>query len=332
MTNRLTKSHPGESPEDAAERWMARKMSGAMNAEERQAFEAWLSQSVQNRRALAELEQALTTTDAAGDTLLAAEFERQLHDAAGAGAHRHRANLQRMAAALVAAAGLGVIAIMLQGRPAQPMIAYETAIGETEKVALEDGSAIELNTNSRIKVAYGDAARSVAIERGEAFFDVEKDRDRPFIVKTPAAEITVTGTSFNVSTAATASAIHVLAGVVEVKSLLGGASTLLAGDAVSIGADGVAGPVRRYDPALVLAWRSGVARFHNTPLGDVVLELNRYFEVPIRIEGGALANAPVTGEFDIRDRETAVKALATAFDLERRDEPARTLLFRPSSQ
>ncbi|NWG92089.1 MAG: FecR domain-containing protein [Parvularculaceae bacterium] len=327
MIERLTKDDAAGLARDAADRWMARKHSGAMNADERRAFEEWLASSAENRRAFAEVERALERVDAAGEALLEAEFEDQLRDAAASEERSGGRRATLIAASLAVFAVAGVVALHLSGRGGSPApVAYETAIGESEKIALADGSEIELNTNSRITVAYDASARSVAIEQGEAFFDVEKDRERPFLVKTRLAEIAVTGTSFNVSAFGDGAMVNVLTGVVAVKPLNGLEVTLLAGDAVRIGADGSAGAVARFDPTLVFAWRTGKARFHEEPLRNVVATLNRHFETPIILEDERLGDLPVTGEFDIKDRATAVTALALIFGLESRDEPARTVL------
>lgn len=332
MNQRLTPTDPGVPAADAATHWAARKMSGSMNAEERRQFEEWLARAPENRRAFAETEALLGRTDALAEELLTDEFLSQLNAAAENRERRKRTGLG-LAASLVAVASLATVATFIQFSPRRtPVIAYETEVGESEKITLEDGSEIELNTASRVAVAFNDAARSVEIKEGEAFFNVEKDRSRPFIVKTALAEVAVTGTSFSVSTLGDRSSVHVLTGVVEVTPLEGQAATLLAGDTIEIDAGGTSSGIRRYDPSLVFAWRSGKARFRDEPLAKVVASLNRYFETPIVLGGETLADLPVTGEFDIRDRETAVEALALVFGLDRSDEPARTILSQPGAQ
>lgn len=325
MTSRLTNETADASEE--ALRWMARKMSGAMNAEERAAFERWLNEGAANRQAFAEVERSLEQVDPVGADLLAEEFERQLSDEANAGADRSRFQF-RAAAAIAAACVVGVVALFISRESAPQTIAYETAIGEAQRIALEDGSEVELNTASRVAVRYDDATRTVDLAAGEAFFSVEKDRERPFVVNTGAATIAVTGTSFSVSSLDGAAAVRVLTGVVEVAPTSGRPATLLAGDEIAISADGVAGPVERFDASLAFAWRTGRLRYDDAPLGEVVADLNRYFTVPITLADPSLARLPVTGEFDAHDRATAVRALTTAFNLEGDDEPARTELRR----
>lgn len=333
MNQRLTPTDPGPPAADAAMHWIARKMSGSMNAQERRQFEEWLSRAPENSRAFADAQALLGRTDALAEDLLAQEFEHQLNAADESQRERRRTGLGLIAASLVAVASLAAVSAFFALSPRSgPAIAYETSIGESERITLDDGSEIELNTASRIAVAFSDEARSVEIKEGEAFFNVEKDRSRPFVVKTELAEITVTGTSFSVSTLGDRSSVHVLTGVVEVTPVDGQQATLLAGDTIEIGADGSSTGVRRYDPSLVFAWRSGKARFRDEPLDKVVASLNRYFEAPIVLADSSLGGLPVTGEFDIRDRETAVEALTLVFGLDRSDEPARTVLSPPDPQ
>jgi transmembrane sensor len=329
MTQRLTLNEREADASEEAFRWMARKMSGAMNADERLAFEEWLKRAPGNRQAFADVERLLEPADGAASELLAEEFERQLAEVAGERGDRGRKYF-RMAAGIAAACVVAVVALFIaRGDPARTL-AYETAIGQSQRVALADGSEIELNTSSRVAVTFDASSRTVALASGEVFFSVEKDRERPFVVNTSSATIAVTGTSFSVSSHEGGAAVHVLTGVVDVAPKNGRRATLLAGDKIEIDAAGAAGPIERFDAGVAFAWRTGKLRFEDAPLGDVVAELNRYFEIPITLADASLAGVLVTGEFDADDRATAIKALTTAFDLESGDEPARTELRRRS--
>jgi transmembrane sensor len=332
MNQRLTQKPAGDSPPDLALYWMMRKMSGEMDAAERKSFADWLSASPENEREFTKVERMLDRVDAGAEELLAEDFERELAEQAAPKRQDSRTGMSRIAATLAAIAFAAIIALSLRGGLTAQPAAYATAIGQSQTVRLEDGSEVELNTASRITVAYRDGKRNVELQAGEAFFSVEKDRSRPFIVKTRQAEIAVTGTSFSVSTDHDRSIINVLTGVVDVAPLEGQSATLLAGDTIEVDGAGFIGPVTRYDPSLVLAWRSGKARFRDAPLGDVVATLNRYFVTPIVLGDDSLAALPVTGEFDIRDRATAIKALALIFNLDSREEPARAVLTRPEIQ
>lgn len=326
MDQRPNKIKPDTPPSEAAAYWMMRKHSGSMDAAERAAFEKWLYASRENAREFEILQTLMGRVEADAEAVLTAEFERELWEAASPPVDKASLSITKIAATLLIASLAVVIALFLRQPAAPAAIDYKTAIGEARHVVMEDGSEAELNTDSRLTVSYGADLRTVTLHSGEAFFNVEKDKSRPFLVQTEQARITVTGTSFGVSEFGGKSSVHVLTGVVDVSPNKGPAATLLAGDAIEISADGSPGAISRYDPGIVLAWRSGKARFREEPLANVLLSLNRYFETPIELGDPSLASLPVTGEFDVRDRDTTVRALALAFNLDNKEEPARIIL------
>ena len=328
MNQRLIKPGPDASSSDAAAYWMMRKDSGSMDAEERAAFERWRNASVENARALEVIQRLVRRVDGNAEAILAAEFERELLEEAERSTRGAGFNFAMIAASVFLASIAVVIAMFMQDAGAPESVAVETAIGQSRTIILEDGSEAELNTDSHLTISYSKTQRLVTLQSGEAFFSVEKNKSRPFLVRTGNAQISVTGTSFSVSEINGGTAVNVLTGVVDVAPKNGPVATLLAGDMIEISTDGSAGVIMRYDPSIVLAWRSGKARFRGEPLGKVLNSLNRYFETPIELGDQSLANLPVTGEFDVHDRETTVKALTMAFDLDGAEEPAR-LILRP---
>jgi transmembrane sensor len=92
----------------------------------------------------------------------------------------------------------------------------QTAVGEQRSIALADGSLVQLNTNSELRIELKDNERRIVLERGEARFTVAKDPKRPFVVKTPQATVRALGTVFNVQIAAQGTDVAVLEGHVEV--------------------------------------------------------------------------------------------------------------------
>ena len=60
---------------------------------------------------------------------------------------------------------------------------YETAVGERSTFTLSDGSIVTLNTNSELTVHYSDTRREARLARGEANFEVAKNRAKPFVVR-----------------------------------------------------------------------------------------------------------------------------------------------------
>lgn len=93
---------------------------------------------------------------------------------------------------LVSLASGGVVAL-LRAPQAQT---YSTTIGGHETLTLDDGSQIELNTNTTVRVAYEDGARNVWLDKGEAYFNVAHNGARPFIVTLGSHRVTDLGTKF----------------------------------------------------------------------------------------------------------------------------------------
>ncbi len=100
----------------------------------------------------------------------------------------------RTAAALALLVGVGTAALVFTSSPRET--AYATGVGGREVVALSDGSKIELNTNTSLRVRLSKRERSVILEKGEAFFQVKHDANRPFTVLAGNRRITDIGTKF----------------------------------------------------------------------------------------------------------------------------------------
>lgn len=295
-------------PEDEAAAWRARLTSGSISDAERRRFETWMSTPA-NAEAYGRLENVETILQAEGEALLAAEFERQLTEEAQVSASATR---RRVVQGAIAAAAIGVaapLAWMLSPKTAQ----YATQRGERASFSLADGSRLTLNTATRLVMRWTRSRRSASLEQGEALFDVAREA-RPFAVATPHLAIAVTGTVFSVFADEKRTRVAVISGSVDVAA---GETThtLVAGDSVDAYADGSMSNVLPFDPDLILAWRNGKARYRATPLAAVVDDLNRYYPATMVLAADRKKDAPVTGEFDIRDQAAAVSALAVAFAL-----------------
>lgn len=75
---------------------------------------------------------------------------------------------------------------------------FSTKVGEQASFSMNDGTSIQLNTNSIVKVAYTNHQRHIRLIQGEAKFDVAKDRTRPFTVTAGEKSFTALGTIFNI--------------------------------------------------------------------------------------------------------------------------------------
>lgn len=93
---------------------------------------------------------------------------------------------------------------------------YSTTIGEQRSVRLEDGSTVDLNSQSKVRVRFSEHRRSVELLEGQALFRVVKDISRPFIVATDSTHVRAVGTQFDVYRKSSGTVITVIEGRVAV--------------------------------------------------------------------------------------------------------------------
>lgn len=183
---------------------------------------------------------------------------------------------------------------------------YYTEVGEVRSVVLEDGTKIDLDTDTAIAVRYSGTERHVELLRGQAFFDVAKNPARPFVVDDGSLSATALGTHYSVQTAAGSlpHLVQVEEGVVEVRT--GGNDTVLrAGDAITVDRSGKA-MVAKADVANETAWRQGKLVFSATPLSKVAETLARYRHGRIVILDAQAADRKVSGVFDLSNTDEAL--------------------------
>lgn len=217
---------------------------------------------------------------------------------------------------------------------AQPWDAnrYDTTVGGIEVVPLRDGSRVTLNTDSRIRLRWSDSERLVALDRGEAYFEVAKDPARPFVVDAGRKRVIAVGTRFSVRRGdGDDIQVVVTEGRVRIedaRAYRGAPATqLVAGNFASAGEAGVL--VRR-GPALKaeerLAWRSGYLAFDDTRLQDAVAEFNRYNSRQLVIADPALADMRIGGNLRANNVDAFVRVLEQGFPIDARPEDKRILL------
>ena len=166
-----------------------------------------------------------------------------------------------------------------------------TSRGMDFQLTLPDGTEVWLNAESRITFAddYGTTSRDVSVE-GEAYFEVKKNADHPFIVHTPFFTTKVLGTSFDVKAYRQQTAHVVLvSGKVEVTGTDGGMHTMAPGEMVSMG-DGGEMKKESIDTYSYVQWKDGFFYFDRTSLGDIMRELGRWYNINIVFENPSLMN------------------------------------------
>jgi transmembrane sensor len=243
---------------------------------------------------------------------------------------RERPRLFAVAAAIVLIVTAVVVLPKIRGQ------VIETERGERREVVLSDGSILQVDPETRLRVKYADAVRQVFLERGRALFHVAKNAQRPFLVQADDTTVRAVGTVFGVEQQTQGIVVTVAEGKVAVNSLGfhppphpsapsiplrqlekgatatregEGALFLTADQQVTVASSGAVEPVRKVDSHQALAWAEGRLIFQNDELGKVIAEFNRYNRVQLTVQDDALAAKTVSGVFNASDPEAFIAFL-----------------------
>lgn len=218
--------------------------------------------------------------------------------------------------ALAAAASLAALLLLPRGAT-PPALELRTPVGGFRQVRLEDGSELTLNTDTALRVALGQDARTVTMAHGEALFAVAPDAARPFSAVCGEASVTVLGTAFAARCASAGMDVVVEHGRVRFATRVGGGASreLGAGDAVRYDRRENLAEISRVDPARALAWQKRQLVLEDVPLGEVIAELQRYMEPRLRITDPAAASIRVSGVFGTSDPRLTLEALQRSLGL-----------------
>jgi transmembrane sensor len=212
---------------------------------------------------------------------------------------------------------------------------YSTAVGALESVTLPDGSQVTLSSDSRMEVSYSRGERRIDLQRGEAFFSVAKNPQRPFVVRTGKRRVTAVGTRFDVRRDVANLRVVVTRGVVRLESddtpgRHNQAITLLPAGSMALTTDtGVevhSGSLQQAEA--YVSWRSGFVSFHDTPLAKAVAEFNRYNARKIVIADNAVGKLRIGGNFRWANADSFVRLLEQGFPVRAEYHGERIVLHR----
>jgi transmembrane sensor len=187
---------------------------------------------------------------------------------------------------------------------------YATAVGERLALTLNDGSQVTLDTQSQLSVAFTSSERIVRLLRGQVYFKVAKDRERPFVVEVLNRRIVAVGTEFDVRMDGAQVRIAMVEGTVRVD-----AATLTAGEQL-IADTALADRVTVSDPERFTSWLHGQIVFDNTRLADAVAELNRYSNTKIELADPKIAQLHLSGAFATGRPALFIEAVTSYFPVQ----------------
>ncbi|MNF59494.1 fec operon regulator FecR [compost metagenome] len=201
-----------------------------------------------------------------------------------------------------------------------------TVIGERQRLQLEDGSKVLLNTNSAFSSTIDDQRRVARLYQGEAYFEVAANPGLPLEIDAGPVTASVRDTTFAVRYLDGIAQVRVQRGDVDLRSTHSDARVRLsAGESIRIGPNGFDQPAR-LDPATDLAWVQGRLVFENCPLNQVLAELRRYYPGWIINTNEQLANVAVTGNYRLDQPLDVVRSLAHITSARLQEFPALVIL------
>lgn len=305
----MTESANAIEIESVAAEWLEKRNHTQWSEADQAQLEAWLGESLAHRIAYLRLENAWRFAD----RLPALKAPRS--DKGGTQINWSRIIRGAFAACLV----VGASVYGLRHYTTQPQArTYATDIGSSKRLTLADGSEIELNTDTAVRIDRQGDTRKVWLDKGEAYFHIKHDAARPFVVMANGHRLLDIGTKFLVRRDADRLQVSVLEGKVQydpkpgspVPTMLTAGDVLTAaGSSVSISRAGTT------EIANALGWRSGVITLDNTTLADAASEFNRYSRRHIVIADPKVAQLRIMGTFQAGNADAFVTVAQDIFRL-----------------
>jgi transmembrane sensor len=285
--NAETNNSDQDSAGDEAIEWFVRLRAGALSVEEQVAFEAWLAHGQENAAAFEDVLQMYGHL--AGMNPL-----RRVKP--------HVYPKRRIFAVGLAAFAAASLALFVSFDEISAYLRsdYYAGVGERKFVTLEDGSRVQLDSKSSIKVQYALAERRLTLLEGEAWFEVAPDPARPFVVEAGGGTVTALGTAFDVAVEKSGTRVTVTEHRVTIAS--GGQSVVVEqGRQSAFGRDaGVQAP-SAVDSESATAWRRGKLIMEKRPLYEVLSAIGRHHRGFISCIGSSACARRVSGVFGADD-------------------------------
>lgn len=281
-----------------AANWLTRLHDEDVSDTDRQAFNAWCQADPRHRVAIERMRSLWGSLD----TLPAQPARIALN----------RAFAPQRARGAQVVGLLGVLLCGWLGLEHLPvwMADQRTGVGERRQIALEDGSQLQLNSNSAVDVKFDGHQRVIELLQGELWVDVAKDAQRPFVVRTDQGTATALGTRYMVKRAADGTTVvTVIESTVAVKGEGADSVKVAAGQRsiLDYGHAQAAQAIANTDPD---AWTRGLLKVNDQPLGEVLQTLASYRHGVVRFDAQALRDVRVSGVFKLDDSAAALSALA----------------------
>lgn len=298
---------------------------GESTDEEARQVDAWLAADAGNRKYFADLKgiwdsSAMLKVDEEIDVNKAwSQFRSRTSQAMTFKPQKRNRWMVAAAAVVLIATGVWVLSLSKIGNPS---ITFATE-NFTKTDTLPDGSTVTLNKNSILTYpANMSKLREVTLQ-GEAFFDVQPDSSRPFIISAGDTKVTVLGTSFNVKARGSKTEVIVESGLVQVEGTRQTARVKagekVTSDSLSLEKQPVKNEFHSY-------YRTGKLVCKDTPLQELVMNLNEIYQVTIMIENPALQQKKINTVFEHQPLSEVLRVIAETLQVKVIQTPDKIVL------
>ncbi len=285
------------------------------NDQDTQAFEHWLGAEPENAEAYVEAE---ALWNGAPLRQAAEQLQQRQRRSLGGRLRSHWKPLATAAVLLVGLFTFGNLPVRLQAD-------HLTVVGERQRLQLDDGAKILLNTNSAFASDVRDGRQVARLLQGEAYFQVAGGSQPPLEVQAGPLRANVRDTDFAVRYLDGEAQLRVQRGDVDLQGARDQRIRLSAGDSISVGPRGF-GQRQRVDLNKELAWVEGRLVFENCPLGQVIAEVQRYYPGWIISRNAQLEQVAVTGNYRLDQPLQTLRALAQITSAQLHEYPAVVIL------
>ena len=322
---------------EVAARWYLRMREQASRHNEQQAFEQWLADDPRHAAEYDSIVSAmgqLHSTESLSKLAIAAEQQAFL------GSEARRKTRQRRLAQVMLVCAICIAGLLShqqyqvwQAAPVMHMAA-QNPVGQIVTKTLDDGSQVTLSAKSDMEITYYRHQRHVLLKRGEAIFEVARDPERPFVVETDTAKITVLGTRFAVNCLEQLVRISVDHGRVKVEPRLG-TDAMPPANPSTAAREITHGQVLEVYPshAMVLvnrpasdafAFLSGRLVFDRADIHEIAYTVSRYRQKPVQSQGRQGRN--ISADINIQDIDQFLRGLPNVAPVTLQETSQYTLL------
>lgn len=307
-----------------------RLLTNNASSEERSALEIWLTTDTQNKLYWEELvtllyneEAALAVSDIKTEAAWNLVEKRISNNNSATNQTSVFKMNRRVAQWSIAASVIGILLssiIYFNITKEVPLNTFATN-SNIKEVVLADGSTVTINSNSQLSYpnSFNGDKREVILN-GEAYFEITKNPQKPFIVKTNNLEIKVLGTKFNVDDFGGSSKlmqVNVVEGKVEVRSnsFQNSVITLIKGESALLDKEHGTFIKSTKMAANGAAWKTKTFAFNNSDLNDVLSSLAKAYKMKMEIKDSTLLNNHLTATFEKKDINFVMTIISSTFNL-----------------